>query len=125
MAFSSQYKVSSKIKVYDLLVSVQGQNEEQRPSCLSTRSVQFQNLRSSRLNTRSVQKSKVMTLSSHYKVKMKNNDPLVLVQGPFNSKFKTFPSQYNVKMKNNDPLVLVQGLGLYPRTYFILKIERN
>ena len=40
---------------------------------------------------------------------MKNNDPLVSVQGHFNPKFITFSSQYKVEMKNNDPLVLVQG----------------
>jgi len=50
------FKVSSKIKVYDPLISVQGQNEGQRPS---------------RLSTRSVQKSKFMTLSSQCKDKMK------------------------------------------------------
>ena len=53
--------------------------------------------------------SKFTTLSSQYKVKMKNNDPLVLVQGYFNLKSSTLSSQYKVKMKNNDPLVLVQG----------------
>jgi len=36
---SSQYKVSSKFKIYDPLISEQGQNEGQRPSHLSTRSV--------------------------------------------------------------------------------------
>jgi len=50
-----------------------------------------------------------MTLSSQYKVKMKNNDPLVSVQGQFNPKLTTLSSQYKVKMKNNDPLVSVQG----------------
>jgi len=67
MTLSSQYKVSS---IQNLrLVSVQGQNEEQRPP--------------SRLSTRSIQNSKFMTLSSQYKVKMKNNDPLVSVQVQF------------------------------------------
>jgi len=61
---SSQYKV--KMKNNDTLVLVQGQNEEQRPSCLSARSIQ---------------KSIFTTLSSQYKVKMKNNDPLVSIQG--------------------------------------------
>jgi len=68
MTLSSQYKVNSKIKIYDPLVLVRGQNEEQRPS---------------RISTRLVQKSKFMTLSSLYKVKLKNNDPLVSVQGQF------------------------------------------
>jgi len=116
---SSQYKV--KMKNNDPLVSVQGQNEEQRPSRL----------------TRS--KSRTTTLSSQYKVKIKNNeplfsvqgqfknnslrpsrlstrsnqfkiyDPLISVQGQINSKFTTLSSQYKVKMNNNDPLVSVQG----------------
>ena len=54
----------------------------------------IQNLRPSRLSTRS---------------KWKKNDPLVLVQGHFNPKFTTLPSQYKVKVKKNDPLVPVQG----------------
>jgi len=58
---SSQYKV--KMKNNNPLISVQGQNEEQRPSRLSTRS-----------------KSRTTALSSQYKVKIKN-DPLVSVQG--------------------------------------------
>ena len=36
-------------------------------------------------------------------------DPLVLVQGHFNLKSTTLSSQYKVEMKNKDPLVLVQG----------------
>jgi len=43
--------------------------------------------------------SKFTTLSSQYKVKIKNNDPLVLVQAHFNLKFTTLSSQYKVKMK--------------------------
>ena len=64
-----------------------------------------------------------MTLSSQYKVKMKNNDPLVSVQGQnkgqrsshLNTRsvqkliLTTLSSQYKVKRKNNDPLVSVQG----------------
>jgi len=50
------------MKKKDPLVSVQGQNEEQRLS-----------------RTRS--KSRTTTLSSQYKIKIKNNDPLVSVQG--------------------------------------------
>jgi len=46
------------------LISVQGRNQEQRPSRLSTRS-----------------KWRTTTLPSQYKVKMKNNDPLVSVRG--------------------------------------------
>jgi len=84
--------------------SIQGQNEEQRPSHLSTRS-----------------KSRTTTLSSQYKVKIKNNDPLVSVQGQnqeqrpsrLNTRSKsrtmTFSSQYKVKIKNDDTLVSVQG----------------
>jgi len=120
MTILSQYKVSSKIKIYDPLVSVQGQNEKQWPSSLSTRSLQ---------------KSKVMTLSSQYKVEIQKSDNFVLVQGQFKkikiyylfvsvkgqneeqrpyhlstrsvqkSKFVTLSSLYNVKMKNNNPLV--------------------
>ena len=37
--------------------------------------------------------SKFTTLSSQYKVKMKNNDPFVLVQGHFNLKSTTLSSQ--------------------------------
>jgi len=89
---------SLQSKIYDPLVSVQGQNEKKkRPSCLST----------SHFNL------KFTTLSSQYNVKMKKkfnpHDPLVLVQGHFNPKFTTLSSQYKVKMKNNDPLVSVQG----------------
>ena len=104
------------MKNNDPLVSVQGQNEEQRPSRLSTRS-----------------KSRTMTLSSQYKVKIKNNDPLVSVQDQFNPNFTSFSSQYKVKIKNNDPLisvqgqfkvrdplVSVQGLDLYLCIYFIV-----
>jgi len=105
MTLSSQYKVKMKnnnplvsvqvqFKIYDPLVSVQGQNEEQWPSRLSTRS-----------------KSRTTTLSSQYKVSSKINlyNPVVLVQGEFNSKFTTFSSQYKVKIKNNDHLISVQG----------------
>jgi len=61
-----------------------------------------------------------MTLSSQYKVKMKDNDPLVSVQGQSKNQssrpsrlstrsvqksiFTTFLSQYKVKMNSNDPL---------------------
>jgi len=75
--------VSSKINLHDPLVSVQGQNEEQRPSRLSTRSVQSkiydplisvqgqnEEQRPSRLSSRSVQ-SKITTLSSQYKVSLR------------------------------------------------------
>jgi len=96
----SQFKVSSKFKIYDPLISEQGQNEGQWPSHLSTRSVW---------------KSIFMTLSSQYKVKMKNNDPLVSVQGQnkgqrsshLNTRsvqkliLTTLSSQYKVKRKNN------------------------
>jgi len=47
--------------------------------------------------------SKSTTLSSQYKVKMKNNDPLVSVQGHFNPKFTTLSSQYKVKIKKKRP----------------------
>jgi len=40
---------------------------------------------------------------------MKNNNPLVLVQGHSNPKFMTLSSQYKVKIEKNDPLVSVQG----------------
>ena len=40
---------------------------------------------------------------------MKNNDPLVSVQGQFNPNFTTISSRYKVKIKNNDPLVSVPG----------------
>ena len=83
---------------FTTLVSVQGQNEEQRPF----------------VSVKGHFNLKFTTLSSQYKVKMKNNDPLVSVQGHFNLKFTTLSSQYKVKMKNNDPFVLVQG-------YFNLK----
>jgi len=64
---SSQYKFSSKIKVYDPLVSVQDQIEEQRPSRLSTRSVQFK-----------IYDPLVLVQGQN-----ENNDPLVSVQGQF------------------------------------------
>jgi len=72
-------------------------------------------------DSRSVQKSKFTTLSSQYKVKMKNNDPLVSVQGQTKeqqssrlstrskSRTTTLSSQYKVKIKNNYSLVSVQG----------------
>jgi len=93
-------------KIYDPLVSVQGQNEEQRPSRLSTRfkwrtttlSSQYkvspiQKLWPSRLSTRS--KRRTTTFSSQYKVKMKNNDPLVSVQGQFIQNLR--PSHLSIK----------------------------
>jgi len=98
----TQYKV--KMKNNDPLISVQGQNQEQRPSRLSTRS-----------------KSRTTTLSSQYKVKIKNNDLLVSIQGQnqeqrpsrlstrSKSRTTTLSSQYKVKIKKNDPLVSVQG----------------
>ena len=101
---SYQYKVKMKpsrlgirslqSKIYDLLVSVQGQNEKM------TLSSQY------KVNMK------------------KKNDPLVSVQGHFNPKFTTLSSQYKVKMKKTrpsrlstrslqskiyDPLVSVQG----------------
>jgi len=117
----SQYKVTSiqnlwpcrlstrslQSKIYDPLVSVQGQNWKKRSSRLSTRS-----------------KSRTTTFSSQYKVKMKNNNPLALVQGHSNPKFTTLSSQYKVKIEKKrpsrlstrslqskiyDPLVSVQG----------------
>jgi len=58
---------SLQSKIYDPLVSVQGQNEKiKRPSRLSTRSVRIQNLQLSYLSTRS--KWRTTTLSSQYKV---------------------------------------------------------
>ena len=85
---------SLQSKIYDLLVSVQGQNEKM------TLSSQY------KVNMK------------------KKNDPLVSVQGHFNPKFTTLSSQYKVKMKKTrpsrlstrslqskiyDPLVSVQG----------------
>jgi len=95
---TSQYKVKMKkkklpsrlstrslqSKIYNPLVSVQGQSEKKRPSRLSTRS-----------------KWKKTTLSSQYKVKMKIYDPLVSVQGHFNPKFMTLSSQYKVTSIKN------------------------
>ena len=114
MTLSSQYKV--KMKNNDPLVSVQGQNEKQRPSRLSTRS-----------------KWKTTTLSSQYKVKMENYDPLVSVQGQKErqrpSRLSTRSVQFKIynplvsaqgQFKGCDPIVLVQGLGLYPYIYFIV-----
>jgi len=84
------------MKDNDPLISVQGQSQNQssRPSHLSTG--QNEGERPSRLSTRSVWKSIFTTLSSQYKVKIKDNDPLV---------------QYKVSPKINldDPLVSVQG----------------
>ena len=91
MTLSSQYKVMQS-KIYDPFVSVQGQNENLRPSRLSTRS-----------------KRKTTTLSSHYKVKMKNNDPLVSVQGQNEKQRPSRLSTRSVQFKIYDPLVLVQG----------------
>jgi len=87
-------------KINDRLVSVQSQNEEERPSCL---------------NTRSVQKSILATLSSQYKVKRRNNNPLISVQGQKEEErpsrlsrrsiqksiLTTLSSQYKVKKRNN------------------------
>ena len=70
MTLSSQYKVMQS-KIYDPLVSVQGQNEKQRPSRLSTRLVQ----------------------------KFNPHNPLVSVQGQFNSKSTTLSSQYKVSLR--------------------------
>jgi len=84
---------SVNIKVYNPIVSIQGQNDGQQPS---------------RPNTRLVQKSIFTTLLSQYKVKMKNNDPLVSVQGHFNLNFTTLVSVQG-QNENNDPLVSVQG----------------
>ena len=116
---SSQYKV--KMKNNDPLVSIQGQNKEQRPSRLSTG--QNQEQRPSRLSIRS--KSRITTLSSQYKVKMKKNDPLISVQGQFKSKiYNSLVSvQYQFKVRN--PLVSVQGLGLYLYIYFIVFYFHN
>jgi len=58
----------------------------------------IQNLRPSRLSTRS--KWKKTTLSSQYKVKMKKKDPLVSVQGQ-NEKKMTLSSQYEVTSIQN------------------------
>jgi len=75
---------SIQSKFYDPLISVQGQNQEQRPSRLSTRSPQ----------------SKIYDpLVSVQGQNEKKNDPLVSVQGHFNPKFMTLSSQYKVKMK--------------------------
>ena len=95
-------------KIYDPLVSVQGQFNLKFTTLSSQYKVKIKNndplvLVQGQFNP------KFTTLSSQYKVKMKNNDPLVSAQGQFNPKFTTLSSQYKVKMKNNNPLVLVQG----------------
>jgi len=59
-----------------------------------------------------------MTLSSQYKVKTKNNDPLVSVQGHFKVRDPLVSVQGHFKVR--DPLVLVQGLDLYLYIYFIV-----
>ena len=50
-----------------------------------------------------------MTLSSQYKVKTKNNDPLVLVQGSNEEQRPSRLSTRSVQSKSYDPLVSVQG----------------
>jgi len=89
----SPHSTTWLFKINDPLVLVQGQKEEQRPSRLSTRS-----------------KGGTTTLSSWYKVKRRNNDPVVLVQGLF---------------KVRDPLVLVQAsIYIYFITFYF-QPERN
>jgi len=69
--------------------------------CLNIIQRFIQNLRPSRLSTRSFQ-SKIYALSSQYRVKMKKkNDPLVSIQGHFNPKFTTLSSQYKVTSIQN------------------------
>jgi len=85
MTLSSQYKVGSKIKVYDPLVSVQGQFKNNVYDPLISVLGQKEKHRPSRLSKRSVQ--------------FKIYDLFVLVQ-----------SQFKVR----DPLIKVQGLSLYP-----------
>jgi len=143
---SSQYRVTSiqnlrpsrlstgslQSKIYDPLVSVHGHFNPKFTTLSSqykvkikkkmTLSSQYkvtsiQNLRPSRLNTRS--KWRITTLSSQYKVisiqnlrpsrlstrsKLKKNDPLVSVQGHSNPNFTTLSSQYKVKMKTKTTL---------------------
>ena len=79
MTLSSQYKVIQS-KIYDPLVSVQGQNEEQWPSHLSTRPVQ----------------SKIY-------------NPLVSVQGQNEEQWPSRLSTRSVQFKIYDPLVSAQG----------------
>jgi len=96
MTLSSQYKVGSKIKVYDPLVSVQGQFKNNVYDPLISVLGQKEKHRPSRLSKRSVQ--------------FKIYDLFVLVQ-----------SQFKVR----DPLIKVQGLSLYPWIYFYFQTEQN
>jgi len=141
MTLSSQYKVSSNPKFTTLLshISVQGQNEEQRPSRLSTRSpqskiydllvsVQGQNETKNDplVSVQGHFNPKFTTLSSQYKVKMKKkNGPLVSVQGQFESKIYNPLISIQGQFKVCDPLVLVQGLGLCLYIYFIVFYFHN
>ena len=76
MTLSSQYKV--KTKNNDHLVSVQGQFNPKSMTLSSQYKVSsIQNLRPSRLSTRLKQRTTTLSSQYKYKVKTKNNDPLV------------------------------------------------
>jgi len=89
-------KKNSCIFMHQTYIFQQGQNEEQRPSRLSTRS---KKKRPSRLSIRSLQSKIYDPLVSVQGQNEKKKRPLVSIQGHFNLKFTTLWSQYKVNMK--------------------------